>query len=104
MTDWIEALREACAESSQKKIGKELGVSATTINLCLKGTYIGRTDRIEELVRGKYMNETVNCPLLAEITKDKCLEEQNRDFSGNSPLRVKLFKACQNCKHNKNRG
>lgn len=98
--DWIVALREECKRTSQIKAGARLGVSATTINQVLKGTYKASTKRLEERVRGELLNKLVACPVLGEISARKCLDEQARPFAATNPQRVALWKACRaGCKH-----
>lgn len=106
MKSWIDVLREESQKpgKSQAKVAKELKVSPATISLILKESYTGDVDRIETLVRGKFMKETVMCPIMAAISKDRCLEEQSKPFSAHNPMRAKLYKACKNCIHNKNKG
>lgn len=100
---WLEALRKETQKPkmSQAQIARDMKVSGATISLVLKGKYPGDMDRIETIVRGKYMHETVMCPILSEIALDRCLEEQVKPFSSHNPTRAQLFKACRTCKHNK---
>jgi hypothetical protein len=53
--DWMIALRNECDRTSQGQVSRRLGVSVAMINQTLKGTYQGRVDRIETLVRAKLM-------------------------------------------------
>ncbi len=99
--DWIEVLRNACAKpSSQTRVAKRLGVSATLVSQVLSGTYEGRKDRIEARVRGELMREKVYCPVLEEISQRRCQDEQRREFAATNPLRVAVHKACRSgCPH-----
>ena len=98
MADWLEALRRACAApSSQAAIARRLGVSSTMVSLALKGAYIGNLTRLEALVRGTLMSETLICPVLEQITKRRCLDEQTRPFAPTNPQRVQVYKACRIC-------
>lgn len=95
--EWILMLAECCDKQSQSAIAKRLGVSGSMVNQALKNTYAGRLDRLEERVRGELMNETVSCPVLAEITKRRCLDEQNRPHASTNAVRVELRRACPRC-------
>lgn len=94
---WIAALRAACEQSSQAKVGRRLGLSASTINQVLKGTYPSGLDRIRGLVEGELLGATVVCPVLGEIPRNRCLEHQRRPFAATSPMRVQLYHACPVC-------
>lgn len=98
--DWIATLRAECKQTSQNKTATRLGLSPTTINQVLAGTYKGNLQRIEERVRGELMNKTVECPVLGEISARKCLDWQARPFAATNPTRVAVWKACRGgCKH-----
>lgn len=95
--DWLAALRAECARSSQAKVGHRLGVSGSTINQVLKGTYPGDVKRIQGLVEGELLGATVVCPVLGEIPRNRCLEHQRRPFAATSPMRVQLYHTCPTC-------
>lgn len=95
--EWIVMLAECCDKSNQSAIARKLGVSGSMINQALKNSYAGRLDRLEQKVRGELMHETVSCPVLAEITKRRCLDEQNRPHASTNALRVELRRACPRC-------
>ena len=60
--DWLAALEEACAETSQTAVAKRLGISATTVNRVLAGKYESDTKRMEARVRAWLMLERRCCP------------------------------------------
>ncbi len=98
--NWLEELTAQCLRTSQKKVADKLQVSAALINQVLKGKYPGDLTRIEQLVKGAFMQFSVNCPVLGEIEKHKCLFHQARDFAATNPQRVMLHKACRSgCPH-----
>ena len=46
------------------------------------------------------MQFTVNCPVVGEIAKDRCLNHQAAPFASTNPQRVSLYKACRGgCSH-----
>jgi DNA transposition AAA+ family ATPase len=51
--DWIVALAEACAKSSQSAVAKKVGYSAPTISAVLGNSYRGDMNRVETMVRGR---------------------------------------------------
>lgn len=99
MTDWMQVLRDECARASQRAVADRIGVSQSTINQVLRGTYKGRLFRIEERVRGELMHKTLECPVLGEISRRRCQDEQQRGFSASSPQRVQLYTTCPHCRH-----
>lgn len=97
---WVQELRAQCAVSSQRKVAVKLGYSNATINQVLKGTYKGDLNKVEQKVRGAYMGETVGCPILGELSKNKCIEHQAAKYSSVNRLRVQLYKTCPGCDYN----
>ncbi len=100
--DWVIALAEACNSQTQVAVASRLGVSSGLISGVIGGTYGqkgGDLGRIEALVRGAYMGATVLCPVLSEIGRDRCLEEQKQPFRATSAMRAQLYHACQKCQH-----
>lgn len=95
--DWVRALAEACAADSQNKVGQRIGYSAATVNQVLGGSYRGDLARVETAVRGALLAETVACPVLGEIDRQRCLTEQDTPFAPTSSLRARLYRACRDC-------
>ena len=100
--DWVAELDRACALASQNRVAKKLGVSAAMISNVLSNKYTGDMARVEDLVRGHFMNGTITCPALGEIPLNKCRDwrEKARNFSSANPERVMMFRACPKCPHN----
>ena len=102
--DWLEVLRKECLASSQSAVARRLGVSATLVNQALKGTYTGNLGRLQTLVEGTLMNQSVDCPAVGEMPKHKCVEHQDRQRSMAfvNPYFSKLYRACRSgCPHSK---
>lgn len=101
--DWIVALAEECSSSTQSAVARRLGVSAGLVSGVLSGTYGqkgGDMQRIEEIVRGALMGVQVICPVLGELTRDRCLDEQDQPFRATSAQRARLYHACRRgCPH-----
>jgi hypothetical protein len=98
--EWVIVLAEACdpKHSSQAAVAARLGVSSAMINQALKNTYTGRLDKLEQRVRGELMKQCVACPVLGEITKRRCIDEQSRtQFAPTNAVRVELRRACPRC-------
>ncbi|MEJ1381370.1 MAG: XRE family transcriptional regulator [Candidatus Sedimenticola sp. (ex Thyasira tokunagai)] len=105
--EWLTVLGEACGRTSQSRVAAKLRQvdgfpSATVINQVLKSKYPGRTDRLQALVEGVYMNHTCNCPVVGDITTDQCEAYQVREFAATNPTRVRLYQSCRNgCLHSR---
>lgn len=98
--DWIAALAQACTDTSQATVARKFDLSSSVISETLANKYTqkgGKTDRLEELVRGAFMGASVTCPVLGNLSRDRCLDEQKQPFRATSALRTRLFHACQKC-------
>lgn len=104
LPDWIKALAEACDETSLRKTATKLAVSPAIVSL----TVNAKRDRVKlEFVKGRVerilMITTVACPVLGDVNRNECLQEQAAAFSAANPLRVQLYRACRNgCQHFRN--
>ncbi|MCY0966161.1 helix-turn-helix domain-containing protein [Parathalassolituus penaei] len=96
---WLTELRHQCAARSQAQVARELEVSGALISQVLKGKYPGDLHRIEKLVRGQYLGDTVLCPVLGELELDNCQRYQRQAGATHNPLRVQLYRACKHCEH-----
>jgi hypothetical protein len=101
--DWITALADACDASSQGQVAKRLGVSPARVNQTLGNRYEGDLEKLEILVRGALMSETVPCPVVGDLPKNVCIEYYSRPAIGGNALRLALEKACPACPYNRKR-
>lgn len=106
MTDWIEQLRTEAAQTSQNKAGARIGYSGSVVNQVLKGTYKGDLSSVEQAVRGALMGAIVDCPVVGDLPRNRCIDYQRRSstFAATNPMRVQLHRACPTCKHRKSGG
>lgn len=105
LPDWIEVLASEADKTSQNKIAKKIGKSSAAISQVLKNTYPGTIENIEAAVRANLMNGSHECPVFGTILIRECIENQSRPFtSSGNPAKIRLFKACRNCQHNKIQG
>ncbi len=101
---WLRALAERCHATSQARAAREVGLSPSTINQVLKGTYRGNWERVRTRIEGALLHVAVHCPVLGEISSADCLDYQRRPFVATNPQRVRLYKACRTCPHNISEG
>lgn len=100
--DWIAALRTECARSTQAAVARRLGYSPTVVNQALRGGYAGDVERLREVVEGALMGRTVDCPVIGDLPRDRCLDHQIRPFAATNPLRTALYRACRSgCPHSR---
>ncbi len=103
LPDWIEALAKEANRTSGAAAGKRCGFGGSTVTQICNGSY-GAADwsAIETRVRGALMNEEVDCPVLGDIARDLCLDEQKKRHVGTSQQRTRLFHACRGgCPHSR---
>ena len=93
--DWIIRLAEECMRSSASDVAKRLDYSVAVVSSALLNSYRGSLPKLEAKVRGAFMGEFVDCPVLGEIERDRCETEQGRRFLGTSAARARLYRACR---------
>lgn len=95
----IVALAEACRAQTARAVAQRLGYSDAVISHVLANKYPGDVNKVFAAIRGAFLGETVMCPVLDEIGRDRCLSEQSKPFSATSSTRARLFHACRTCQH-----
>jgi hypothetical protein len=97
LPDWVEALATKSDSSSQNLAGKAVGYSGSVVNAVLAKTYKGDLEAVEKAVRGRFMKQTVACPVLGELASHICLQHQKMavSFSMGSSFRVRMARACR---------
>lgn len=94
--DFVMELALEASKTTQSAIAKRIGYSAPVVSDVFANKYRGDMVRLEQKVRGVLMGATVICPILGEIGRDRCLDEQRVPFSASSSIRSKLYRACRN--------
>ena len=99
---WIIALAKECDRSSQNQVALQLERSASMISSVLHNRYAGNMEAVEDIVRGTFLKETVKCPVLGEIEKQRCRKwrGRSRKFENNNSERVIMYRACNRCPKN----
>lgn len=92
---WIELLRQACASSSQSAVAARIGYSAGALSAVLAGKYGGNLDRVQQAVEGALMDSVVDCPVIGELPRQKCMEHQRTPLMRTNPSRIALYRACR---------
>ncbi|MCO5082615.1 MAG: transcriptional regulator [Rhizobiaceae bacterium] len=97
LPDWIEELARLADRDGLAGAEQVTNYSRSAISFALNGKYTGDIGRLEEMVRGALMQSNVDCPVLGEIGRDRCLTEQKEPFRATSRHRAQLFHACKTC-------
>jgi len=95
MSDWTDILRAESERTSQSRAGTRIGYSSTVVCRVLAGDYTGDVGSVEDAVRGALMGETVDCPVIGDIPRNRCIEHQRKPFAATNPMRVSLWRACR---------
>lgn len=95
--DWIAVLAAHADRAGLKGTAERINYSVSAVSTVIAGKYAGDVGRVEAMVRGALMAETVACPVLGETGRDRCLKEQKEPFRATSAFRVRMFHACKRC-------
>lgn len=102
LPDWVRELAREATRTTATAAAKRLGYCLAVLSHVFARNYRGDISRVEAKVRGALMNETVVCPILGEIGRDHCLDQQKMGRTGASSIRAKLYRACRNgCPHSR---
>jgi len=100
--EWVVVLAQEAERSSATAIAQRIGYSVAVVSAVIRANYAGDLSKVEAKVRGAFMGETVDCPVVGEIARDRCLDEQARPFSASSSMRTALYRACRGgCPHSR---
>ena len=99
LPDWVRALAVACARTSQNKVAAQLGRAPAVVSTVLRNKYGADTARIEERVRGVFLNGLIQCPAWEALPLQECQDwrKQAKTFVPGNPLRRQMYHACRCC-------
>ena len=98
LPDWVDALVSRIEQSNQAKVAEIVGYSDSAISQALRNCYTGgNIGAVEAAVRGAFLGQTVDCPVLGELPVHTCMEHQRRKYANTNSQRVRLFRACRTC-------
>jgi hypothetical protein len=101
MDNWFRILNHKCEEFGRTQVCSDIDISKSTLSLVLAKKYPGNLERIAEKVQRAYETSSVTCPVLDDITIARCETERSRPFTSSNPIRVRLFRTCATCPHNR---
>lgn len=95
--DWLDALRAHRKTHGSKKTAEAIGYSATVVSQVCSGKYKGDLSAVKHKVEGALMGMTVDCPVIGELPRNRCMEYQRQPFAATNHLRVQLSRTCPKC-------
>lgn len=103
--EWVGELAGMAEREGLNACATRLGYSSATISQTISNKYQGDLSKVEAKVRGALMGETVLCPILGEIGRDRCLNWQAKPRAYTNAIRSKLYHACRDgCQHSRLKG
>lgn len=103
LPDWVEAMAKECASSSQSKVATRMNRSASLVSNVIRNKYPGDMSAVEDVFRGAFQAQTVDCPALGTMPSNECRDwrVKARQFVNVNQQRVMMFRACNACPRNK---
>ena len=102
--DWLDVLRSACKARSQRAVAADIGYSTAVVSQVLSGSYKGDLRAVRQKVEGALMGLTVDCPVVGDLQRNRCLEYQRQPFAATNHLRVQFSRACPTCPNRRGGG
>jgi hypothetical protein len=100
--DWVLILAELARDKTLSSAAARVAYSPATVSYVISNKYRGDLSLVEAKVRGALMGMTVDCPILGEIGRHRCLDEQKMGNNASSSIRSKLYRACRSgCPHSR---
>jgi len=96
-SDWLDTLRAHRKAHGNKAAAAAIGYSPTVVSQVLSATYKGDLKAVQQKVEGGLMGMTVDCPVIGELPRNRCLEYQRQPFAATNHLRVQLSRTCPKC-------
>lgn len=93
--DWVEELAAMADASGLKGAASRIGYTGSLVSGVLNNKYRGDLVAVEAAVRWSLMSLTVDCPVIGEIDRSRCLREQQEPFRATSAFRAQLYHACR---------
>jgi hypothetical protein len=99
---WLDILKKEIEGKGVGQVAKELGIGFSTVQLVIRDQYPASTDNIEKKVMKIYGGRGIHCPVLGDITPDKCAEKwglaKRIGYKAGNPENIRLYHECLKCK------
>ncbi len=97
MSEALEKLKQACAETSIAKVAERIGVPRCTLSMVVNGKYPANPKNI--LAKFEAVFSLVSCPHLGiDLSREQCRDYATKPRPS-SPLGLQHWRACQRCEH-----
>ena len=99
LPDWVEVLAVECGRTSANRVAKVLNYAPAVISQVLGKKYPASTDRLEERVRGIFLDAKIACPANGDLPLQECQDWRDKAgrFVLGNPQRVRMYRACNLC-------
>jgi len=102
MPEEVRILATFADARSATKAAEAIGYSPAVVSHLFANRYPGDLPNVFERIRGALMGHEVTCPVLGDIRRDRCLDEQAKPFAASSAARARLYRACRTgCPHSR---
>lgn len=97
--DVLQIIRTQSKVTTGRDLADQLGISTSAVSQALNNKYVGNVERFCLRVRGVFAGDSVQCPVLGQLTTKLCLEQQGKPKAYTNPMRVRLQRTCPTCPH-----
>ncbi|UFZ05478.1 transcriptional regulator [Bradyrhizobium ontarionense] len=95
LPDWVQALAEEADRTNARRVAERIGYSNAVVSYVIANKYPGDVERVAEKVRGALLGAKVMCPVMGEMDRDYCLDQQKIGDTGASSVRARLYRHCR---------
>ncbi len=104
MPGWVKLLAGACDATNQRATADKLDKSSGYVSRLLNCSYTGSYEEAERLVRAKYGDEDVVCPIWGPIPLASCMTNRRRKTPPVNQFERQFAKRCPTCSNNSDVG
>ncbi len=94
---WIKRLAAQCDKTSQSDVSRKIGRTGAVISQILNNKYGAGLDKTEQRFQAVFGGGPYQCPVLGEISGERCLKEQEAPYRNYNHVVVDLYRACRRC-------
>lgn len=94
---WIKRMAAECDKTSQNVVAKKIGRTSAVISQILNNKYGAGLDNTQQRFEAVFGGGPYQCPVLGEISGERCLKEQEAPYRNYNHVVVDLYRACRRC-------
>lgn len=103
LPEYIRLLAEACDRQTQTAVAAKLGKSGGYVSRVLRKAYAGSYEEAETLIRAKFGDDQVPCPLFGPIPLASCIQLRRRKQPPQNHMHHACARSCPECPNNTDR-